>query len=117
MVVLWGGMADQQALLAAGLLERPPANPQHALATQIAMVQSCCPNDLRSPNALRQIDPSLARAASGGLGRHAVSDLRQVICRLSMPASPRGVCWSSCWRWALHHARLVGGPREITLRC
>jgi len=38
-----GGMADQRALLAAGLLERPLRILNTPLATQIAMITSCCP--------------------------------------------------------------------------
>jgi len=66
-------------------------------------------------NALRQIDPSLARASSG-LAPLPWRTFRQVIPPLSMPGAPRVSCWSSCWRSLLHHAgQVVAAARDHPL--
>ena len=106
-----------EALLAAGLIERPLRMLNTPLATQIAMIHILLPYMiLPIANALRQIDPSLARAASG-LGATPWRDVPAGrSCRSPCRASPRACCWSSCCRSAsTSRPAMVGGPRDITL--
>jgi ABC-type spermidine/putrescine transport system permease subunit I len=66
-------------------------------------------------NALRQIDPSLARAASG-LGATPWRTFRQVILPLSMPGVAAGVLLVFVLALGFYITpAMVGGPREITL--
>lgn len=105
-----------EALLAAGLLERPLRILNTPLATQIAMSHILLPYMiLPIANALRQIDPSLARAASG-LGAGPFATFRQVILPLSMPGVAAGVLLVFVLALGFYITpALVGGPREITL--
>jgi ABC-type spermidine/putrescine transport system permease subunit I len=105
-----------EALLAAGLLERPLRILNTPLATQIAMVHILLPYMiLPIANALRQIDPSLARAASG-LGATPFRTFRQVILPLSMPGVAAGVLLVFVLALGFYITpAMVGGPREITL--
>ena len=105
-----------EALLAAGLLERPLRILNTPLATQIAMVHILLPYMiLPIANALRQIDPSLARAAAG-LGATPFKTFCQVILPLSMPGVAAGVLLVFVLALGFYITpAMVGGPREITL--
>jgi ABC-type spermidine/putrescine transport system permease subunit I len=105
-----------EALLAAGLLERPWRLLNTPLATQIAMTHILLPYMiLPIANALRQIDPSLARAASG-LGAAPFATFRQVTLPLSMPGVAAGVLLVFVLALGFYITpAMVGGPREITL--
>jgi ABC-type spermidine/putrescine transport system permease subunit I len=105
-----------EALLAAGLLERPWRLLNTPLATQIAMTHILLPYMiLPVANALRQIDPSLARAASG-LGAAPFATFRQVTLPLSMPGVAAGVLLVFVLALGFYITpAMVGGPREITL--
>ena len=105
-----------EALLAMGLLERPLRILNTPLATQIAMSHILLPYMiLPIANALRQIDPSLARAASG-LGAAPFATFRQVILPLSIPGVAAGVLLVFVLALGFYITpAMVGGPREITL--
>ena len=105
-----------EALLAAGLLDRPLRILNTPLATQIAMVHILMPYMiLPIANALRQIDPSLGRAASG-LGATPFKTFRQVTLPLSMPGVAAGVLLVFVLALGFYITpAMVGGPREITL--
>lgn len=105
-----------EAMLAAGLLDRPMRLLNTPLATQIAMVHILLPYMiLPIANALRQIDPSLARAASG-LGATPLGTFRQVILPLSMPGVAAGTLLVFVLALGFYITpAMVGGPREITL--
>ena len=105
-----------EALLAAGLLDRPLRILNTPLATQIAMTHILLPYMiLPIANALRQIDPALARAASG-LGASPFATFRQVTLPLSMPGVAAGVLLVFVLALGFYITpAMVGGPREITL--
>jgi len=105
-----------EALLAAGLLERPLRILNTPLATQIAMTHILLPYMiLPIANALRQIDPSLERAASG-LGATPLKTFVQVILPLSMPGVAAGVLLVFVLSLGFYITpAMVGGPRDITL--
>src|ERR1043166_6588646 len=80
-----------EALIATGLIERPWRILNTPLATEIAMTHILLPYMiLPIANALRQIDPSLERAASG-LGATPLKTFLQVTLPLSMPGVAAGV--------------------------
>jgi ABC-type spermidine/putrescine transport system permease subunit I len=103
-------------LVAAGLLEQPLRILNTPLATQIAMVHILLPYMvLPITNSLRQIDPSLARAASG-LGATPFATFRQVTLPLSMPGVAAGILLVFVLALGFYITpAMVGGPREITL--
>ena len=105
-----------EAMMAAGFLDRPMRLLNTPLATQIAMIHILLPYMiLPIANALRQIDPSLARAASG-LGATPLSTFRQVILPLSMPGVAAGTLLVFVLSLGFYITpAMVGGPREITL--
>lgn len=105
-----------EAMMAAGFLDRPMRLLNTPLATQIAMVHILLPYMiLPIANALRQIDPSLARAASG-LGATPLSTFRQVTLPLSMPGVAAGTLLVFVLALGFYITpAMVGGPREITL--
>ena len=105
-----------EALLAAGMIEQPLRILNTPLATRIAMVHILLPYMvLPIANALRQIDPSLARASSG-LGATPWATFRQVILPLSMPGVAAGVLLVFVLALGFYITpAMVGGPREITL--
>ena len=105
-----------EAMMAAGFLDRPMRLLNTPLATQIAMIHILLPYMiLPIANALRQIDPSLARAASG-LGATPLSTFRQVILPLSMPGVAAGTLLVFVLALGFYITpAMVGGPREITL--
>jgi ABC-type spermidine/putrescine transport system permease subunit I len=116
MVLLGRHGLINEALLAAGLIERPWRLLNTPLATQIAMTHILLPYMiLPIANALRQIDPSLARAASG-LGASPFATFRQVTLPLSMPGVAAGVLLVFVLALGFYITpAMVGGPREITL--
>lgn len=105
-----------EALLAIGAIERPLRILNTPLATQIAMIHILLPYMvLPIANALRQIDPSLARAASG-LGATPWGTFRQITLPLSMPGVAAGVLLVFVLALGFYITpAMVGGPREITL--
>jgi ABC-type spermidine/putrescine transport system permease subunit I len=105
-----------EALLAAGLLDRPLRILNTPLATQIAMTHILLPYMiLPIANALRQIDPALARAAAG-LGASPWAAFRQVTLPLSMSGVAAGVLLVFVLALGFYITpAMVGGPREITL--
>jgi ABC-type spermidine/putrescine transport system permease subunit I len=116
MVLLGRHGLINEALLAAGLLDRPLRLLNTPLATQIAMTHILLPYMiLPIANALRQIDPSLARAASG-LGASPFATFRQVTLPLSMSGVAAGVLLVFVLALGFYITpAMVGGPREITL--
>jgi ABC-type spermidine/putrescine transport system permease subunit I len=116
MVLLGRHGLINEALLAAGLIERPWRLLNTPLATEIAMTHILLPYMiLPIANALRQIDPSLARAASG-LGASPFATFRQVTLPLSMPGVAAGMLLVFVLALGFYITpAMVGGPREITL--
>ncbi|HEU0149506.1 MAG TPA: ABC transporter permease [Bradyrhizobium sp.] len=105
-----------EALLAAGMIDQPFRILNTPLATQIAMIHILLPYMvLPIANALRQIDPSLARASSG-LGATPWATFRQITLPLSMPGVAAGVLLVFVLALGLYITpAMVGGTREITL--
>jgi ABC-type spermidine/putrescine transport system permease subunit I len=116
MVLLGRHGLINEALLALGMIDRPIRILNTSLATQIAMVHILLPYMiLPIANALRQIDPSLVRAASG-LGATPFMTFRQVILPLSMPGVAAGVLLVFVLALGFYITpAMVGGPRDITL--
>jgi len=116
MVLLGRHGLINEALLAAGMIDRPLRILNTPLATQIAMIHILLPYMvLPIANALRQIDPSLARAASG-LGATPWATFRQVTLPLSMPGVAAGVLLVFVLALGFYITpAMVGGTREITL--
>ncbi len=116
MVLLGRHGLINEALVAAGLLDRPLRLLNTPLATYIAMTHILLPYMiLPIANALRQIDPSLAKAASG-LGATPWRTFRQVILPLSIPGVAAGVLLVFVLSLGFYITpAMVGGPREITL--
>lgn len=116
MVLLGRHGLVNEALLAAGVINQPLRILNTPLATQIAMVHILLPYmALPIANALRQIDPSLARAASG-LGATPWATFRQITLPLSMPGVAAGVLLVFVLALGFYITpALVGGPREIML--
>lgn len=105
-----------EALLAMGMLDQPLRILNTPLATRIAMIHILLPYMiLPIANTLRQIDPSLARAASG-LGATPWATFRQVTLPLSMPGVAAGALLVFVLALGFYITpAMVGGPREITL--
>ena len=105
-----------EALLATSMIDRPLRILNTPLATQIAMIHILLPYMvLPIANALRQIDPSLARASSG-LGATPWATFRQITLPLSMPGVAAGVLLVFVLALGFYITpAMVGGPREITL--
>jgi ABC-type spermidine/putrescine transport system permease subunit I len=116
MVLLGRHGLINEALLAAGLIERPIRLLNTPLATEIAMTHILLPYMiLPIANALRQIDPSLVRAASG-LGATPWRTFLQVILPLSMPGVAAGVLLVFVLSLGFYITpAMVGGPRDVTL--
>src|SRR6185369_8530469 len=116
MVMLGRHGLINEALLAAGMIERPIRLLNTPLATQIAMTHILLPYMiLPIANALRQIDPSLVRAASG-LGATPWRTFLQVILPLSMPGVAAGVLLVFVLSLGFYITpAMVGGPRDVTL--
>ncbi len=116
MVLLGRHGLINEALLAAGFVDRPIRLLNTPLATQIAMTHILLPYMvLPIANALRQIDPSLERAASG-LGATPWRTFQQVTLPLSMPGVVAGVLLVFVLSLGFYITpAMVGGPRDITL--
>jgi ABC-type spermidine/putrescine transport system permease subunit I len=116
MVLLGRHGVINEAMVASGLIDHPLRILNTSIAVHIAMIHILLPYMiLPIANALRQIDPSLARAAAG-LGATPFRTFRQVILPLSMP----GVAAGSLLVFVLSLGfyitpALVGGPRDTTL--
>jgi ABC-type spermidine/putrescine transport system permease subunit I len=116
MVLLGRHGLINEALLAVGMIDRPLRILNTPLATQIAMIHILLPYMvLPFANALRQIDPSLARASSG-LGATPWATFNQITLPLSMPGVAAGVLLVFVLALGFYITpAMVGGPREITL--
>lgn len=116
MVLLGRHGLINEALLALHLIARPIRLLNTTLATEIAMTHILLPYMiLPIANALRQIDPSLARAASG-LGATPWGTFRQVTLPLSMPGVAVGVLLVFVLALGFYITpAMVGDAREITL--
>jgi ABC-type spermidine/putrescine transport system permease subunit I len=116
MVLLGRHGLVNEALTAAGLIDHPLRILNTAIAVHIAMIHILLPYMiLPIANALRQIDPSLARAAAG-LGATPWRAFRQVILPLSMPGVAAGALLVFVLSLGFYITpALVGGPHETTL--
>lgn len=116
MVLLGRHGLINEALMSAGLIERPLRILNTSLATDIGMIHILLPYMiLPIANALRQIDPSLARAASG-LGAPPWRTFVQVIFPLSLPGVAAGVLLVFVLSLGFYITpAMLGGPRDITL--
>jgi ABC-type spermidine/putrescine transport system permease subunit I len=116
MVLLGRHGLVNEGLLALGLLDRPLRILNTPLAVHIAMIHILLPYMiLPVANSLRQIDPSLARAAAG-LGAGPFGVFRQVTLPLSMPGVMAGVLLVFVLSLGFYITpALVGGPRDMTL--
>lgn len=116
MVLLGRHGLINEALIALGMIDRPIRILNTPLATQIAMIHILLPYMiLPIANALRQIDPSLVRAASG-LGATPWMTFRQVILPLSMSGVAAGMLLTFVLALGFYITpAMVGGPRDITL--
>ncbi|MGQ3300703.1 ABC transporter permease [Reyranella sp.] len=116
MVLLGRHGLVNEALMALGMIDRPIRILNTTLATQIAMIHILLPYMiLPIANALRQIDPSLIRAASG-LGSTPFMTFRQVILPLSMSGVAAGTLLTFVLALGFYITpAMVGGPRDITL--
>ncbi len=116
MVLLGRHGLVNEGLIALGLIDRPIRILNTPIATQIAMIHILLPYMiLPIANALRQIDPSLLRAASG-LGASPFMTFRQVILPLSMSGVAAGTLLTFVLALGFYITpAMVGGPRDITL--
>ena len=116
MVLLGRHGLVNEGLIALGLIDRPIRILNTSIATQIAMIHILLPYMiLPIANALRQIDPSLIRAASG-LGSTPFMTFRQVILPLSMSGVAAGTLLTFVLALGFYITpAMVGGPRDITL--
>jgi len=116
MVLLGRHGLVNEALMALGLIDRPIRILNTTLATQIAMIHILLPYMiLPIANALRQIDPSLIRAASG-LGSTPFMTFRQVILPLSMSGVAAGTLLTFVLALGFYITpALLGGPRSTML--
>jgi ABC-type spermidine/putrescine transport system permease subunit I len=105
-----------EALLASGVIEHPLRILNTSIAVHIAMIHILLPYMiLPIANALRQIDPSLGRAALG-LGATPWRVFREVILPLSMPGVAAGVLLVFVLSLGFYITpALVGGPRDMTV--
>jgi ABC-type spermidine/putrescine transport system permease subunit I len=116
MVLLGRHGVLNEALLTAGLIERPLRILNTSIAVHIAMIHILLPYMiLPIANVLRQIDPSLSRAALG-LGATPSSVFREIILPLSMPGVAAGVLLVFVLSLGFYITpALVGGPRDMTV--
>jgi ABC-type spermidine/putrescine transport system permease subunit I len=116
MVLLGRHGLINEALLSSGMIERPLRLLNTALAVQIGMIHILLPYMiLPIANALRQIDPSLARAASG-LGAPPWRTFLQVTLPLSVPGAAAGALLVFVLSLGFYITpAMLGGPRDITL--
>jgi ABC-type spermidine/putrescine transport system permease subunit I len=116
MVVLGRRGLLNEALLAGGIIDHPLRILNTSIAVHIAMIHILLPYMiLPIANALRQIDPSLSRAALG-LGATPYRVFREVIWPLSMPGVAAGVLLVFVLSLGFYITpALVGGPRDMTV--
>ncbi|WP_342734219.1 ABC transporter permease [Bradyrhizobium sp. B117] len=116
MVLLGRHGLINEALLAPKLIAHPIRLLNTTLATEIAMTHILLPYMiLPIANALRQIDPSLARAASG-LGATPRGTFWQVILPLSMSGAAAGVVLVFVLALGFYITpAMVGDSRDVTL--
>jgi ABC-type spermidine/putrescine transport system permease subunit I len=116
MVLLGRHGLINEALMAGDIIDRPWRILNTPLATYIAMIHILLPYMiLPVANALRQIDPSLGRAASG-LGATPWRTFVQVIFPLSIPGVSAGALLVFVLALGFYITpAMVGGPRDITL--
>jgi ABC-type spermidine/putrescine transport system permease subunit I len=116
MVLLGRRGLVNEALIAGGIINHPLRILNTPIAVTIAMIHILLPYMiLPIANALRQIDPSLARAASG-LGASPFRTFREVILPLSMPGVAAGVLLVFVLSLGFYITpALVGGPRDMTI--
>jgi ABC-type spermidine/putrescine transport system permease subunit I len=116
MVLLGRRGLVNEALVAAGIIEHPLRILNTSIAVHIAMIHILLPYMiLPIANALRQIDPSLKRAALG-LGATPFRSFQQVILPLSMPGVAAGVLLVFVLSLGFYITpALVGGPRDMTV--
>jgi ABC-type spermidine/putrescine transport system permease subunit I len=105
-----------EALVASGVIDHPLRILNTPIAVHIAMIHILLPYMiLPVANALRQIDPSLGRAALG-LGATPFQVFRQVVLPLSMPGVAAGVLLVFVLSLGFYITpMLVGGPRDMLL--
>jgi ABC-type spermidine/putrescine transport system permease subunit I len=105
-----------EALLATGMIEHPLRILNTSIAVHIAMIHILLPYMiLPIANVLRQIDPSLSRAALG-LGATPFRVFRDIIVPLSMPGVAAGVLLVFVLSLGFYITpALVGGPRDMTV--
>jgi len=116
MVLLGRHGLINEALLASELIDRPLRLLNTPLAVQIGMIHILLPYMiLPVANALRQIDPSLARAAAG-LGSPPWRTFLQVTLPLSIPGVAAGALLVFVLSLGFYITpAMLGGPRDITL--
>jgi ABC-type spermidine/putrescine transport system permease subunit I len=116
MVLLGRHGLINEALLASGLIDRPLRILNTPLAVYIGMIHILMPYMiLPIANALRQIDPSLARAAAG-LGSPPWRTFLQVTLPLSVPGMAAGGLLVFVLSLGFYITpAMLGGPRDITL--
>jgi ABC-type spermidine/putrescine transport system permease subunit I len=116
MVLLGRHGLINEALLSSGLIERPLRLLNTPLAVYIGMTHILLPYMiLPIANALRQIDPSLARAAAG-LGSPPWKTFLQITLPLSVPGVAAGGLLVFVLSLGFYITpAMLGGPRDITL--
>jgi len=116
MVLLGRHGLINEALLSSGLIERPLRILNTSFAVYIGMIHILLPYMiLPVANALRQIDPSLARAASG-LGAPPWRTFLQITLPLSVPGVAAGGLLVFVLSLGFYITpAMLGGPRDITL--
>jgi ABC-type spermidine/putrescine transport system permease subunit I len=116
MVLLGRRGLVNETLISGGIIEHPLRMLNTPIAVHIAMIHILMPYMiLPIANALRQIDPSLARAASG-LGATPFRTFREVILPLSMSGVLAGVLLVFVLSLGFYITpALVGGPRDMTI--
>ncbi len=105
-----------EALLHGGVIDHPLRMLNTPVAVHVAMIHILLPYMiLPIANALRQIDPSLSKAALG-LGATPYRVFREVVLPLSMPGVAAGVLLVFVLSLGFYITpALVGGPRDMTV--
>ena len=116
MVLLGRKGLVNEALLTAGIIDHPLRMLNTPIAVHIAMIHILLPYMiLPIANALRQIDPSLQRAALG-LGASPFRVFKDITLPLSMPGVGAGVLLVFVLSLGFYITpALVGGPRDMTV--
>ena len=105
-----------EALMHSGIIDHPLRLLNTPIAVHIAMIHILLPYMiLPIANALRQIDPSLSKAALG-LGATPYRVFREIVLPLSMPGVAAGVLLVFVLSLGFYITpALVGGPRDMTV--